>query len=79
MKKDLRYFITQYKVKKLYRDFMKTIYQLKNLEARNELVGYVKSQFILNKEEENMEKKEYLISVGRQQIDYVQSMIDMQQ
>jgi len=76
--KDLRYFIIQYKVKKLYRDFMKTIYKSKNIDARRELVDHVKSQFESNKNVESFEKIEYLVAVGRQQITYMQSMINMQ-
>jgi len=78
MKKDLRYFIVQYKVKKLYRDFVKEIYKCKNIEARKDLMEHVKSQFETNRNIESTEKIEYLIAVGRQQMTYLKSMIDMQ-
>jgi len=75
--KDFRYFILQYNVRKLYRDLMKTVYKSKNIEARNELIDHIKREFMANKGVEKSEKIEYLISVGRQQVTSIKSMIDM--
>jgi len=78
MKKDLKFFLAQYKVKKLYRDFMKTIYKSANPDARSELVQMVRTEFEMNKNCENLDKIDYYIAVGRQRITYLKSMLDMQ-
>lgn len=78
MKKDLKYFILQYSVKKLYRDFMKTIYQSKDSGTRRELVELVKNEFMNNKNVENSSKIEYLLAIGRQKVSYIKNLIDMQ-
>ena len=76
--KDFRYFILQYNVRKLYRDLMKTVYKSNNIDSRNELIDHIKREFMANKNVEKPEKIEYLISVGRQQVTYIKSMIEMQ-
>ena len=76
--KDLRFFLNQFKVKKLYREYMKTIYQSKNIDARQELVNLVRSEFLANKNCENQQKIEVLLAAGRQKIPYIKSMIHMQ-
>ena len=78
MFKDLKFFILQYKVKKLYRDFMKTVYQTKNEEVRREMVQLIKDEFLRNKDVKSADKVEYLVAVGRQRMGYVRSLIDMQ-
>jgi hypothetical protein len=78
MKKDLKFFIVQFKVKKLYRDYMKVIYKSKNPELRSEMVQLVRGEFLMNKDCENLDKIDYYLAVGRQKIGYLKSMIDMQ-
>jgi len=76
--KDFRFFILQYNVKKLYRDLMKTVYKSRNPDARDELIEHIKREFMANKGVEQPERIEYLLSAGRQQVNYIKSMIEMQ-
>ena len=77
MKKDLKFFIVQFKVKKLYRDYMRLIYKSKAYDLRTELVQQVKSEFMLNKNCNNLEKIDYFVATGRHQISQLRTMLDM--
>lgn len=77
--KDLRFFITQFKVKKLYREFVKIIYRSKDLDTRREFVDLVKNEFLAHKDVQDLSKIDYYLATGRQKLDYVENMINMTQ
>lgn len=77
MKKDLKFFIVQFKVKKLYRDYMRLIYKSKAYDLRKDLVEQVKYEFMRNQNCNNLDKIDYFIATGRQQMGQLKTMLDM--
>ncbi len=77
MKKDLKFFIVQYKVLKLYRDYMKLVYKKASPENRQELVSTIRYEFDMNKNCDRMDRIEYYVALGRQRMPQLHSMLDM--
>ena len=77
--KDLRFFIIQFKVRKLYREYMKIIYKSKNFETREELIQTIRNEFEINKMQTNTETIEYLLAIGRKKLPLIKSMLDMRE
>ena len=73
--KNLKDFMNEYKIRLLFRQFMKVSYKIKEIEARNDYIEEIKNEFHKNNKIENLE---YLLATGKKQLKQFQTIIEMQ-
>lgn len=74
--KGLRYFLLKSKANRLYRDYLKEIFRVKNLDTRKEYIEQVRAEFEQYKDVEDENKMDFLLAEGRQKLVFIKEMIN---
>lgn len=73
--KSLKFFLLKSKATRLYRDYVKEIFRVKNLDLRNEYIEELRRDFIKYRDLENEDQIDFLLAEGRQKLPMIKEMI----
>jgi len=68
MKYDLKYFILRTNALIIYREAIKFTYKIKDINVRSETQIYIRTEFDLNRGEENRKRIEYILGSSRKKL-----------